>query len=86
MAPGKNKKETVMKFYEFDTRSGHRIRFSEIGWYGTEERDGRPVNEIDSCVCEWEDLKGEWRRMPKALARVYGRAFEDEIKERMRRQ
>ena len=73
-----------MKFYEFDTRSGVRIRFSEIGWYPTEERDGRPVNELDRCVCEWEDRNGEWRRMPIALARIYGRNFEEDIKERMR--
>ena len=73
-----------MTYYEFFTRSGHRIRFSEIGWYPTEERNGRPVNELDRCVCEWQDLKGDWRRMPKALARVYGRNFEEDIKKRMR--
>ena len=75
---------TVMEFYEFDTRSGVRIRFSDVEWYGTEERNGRPVNELDRCVCEWQDLKGDWRRMPKALARVYGRNFEEDIKKRMR--
>ena len=73
-----------MTYYQFDTRSGVRIRFSEIGWYPTEERNGRPVNELDRCVCEWEDMKGEWRKMTPALAYIYGRNFEGDIKERMR--